>query len=210
MVIGCGKDNYEEPKSMLTGHVVYQGQPIQVRGTNEQVRLQLYQDGYDKHDPIDVFITQDGSFTATLFDGTYKAVTKDGNGPWVNSRDTTVIDVRGNTTHDIEVMPYFTITDPSITLNETVMNADFTINQVVENATINKVFLLLNTTAFVDEGFSAGKLEITDDLKVGKVNYHLNFSENEKLKGAAALFGRVCVLANGADQGIYSPVVRLR
>ncbi|GAA4801628.1 DUF3823 domain-containing protein [Olivibacter ginsenosidimutans] len=210
LIAGCGKDNYDEPESVLTGHVVYQGQALQVRGTDEQVRLQFYQDGYAKHDPIDVFITQDGSFTAKLFDGTYKAVTKDGNGPWVNSRDTTVIEVHGNTTHDFEVTPFFTIADATISLNETVMDASFTINQVVESATIGRVFLLLNTTSFVDEGYSAAKKEITEDLKVGKVNFSLDFSDNEKVKNASALFGRVCVQANGADQGIYSPVVRLR
>jgi len=210
LVSGCGKDNYDEPESVLTGHVVYQGQALQVRGTDEQVRLQFYQDGYDKHDPIDVFVTQDGSFTAKLFDGKYKAVTKDGNGPWVNSRDTTVIDVHGSTTHDFEVTPFFTIADATISLNETVMNASFTINQVVESATIAKVFLMLNTTSFVDEGYSTAKEEITEDLNTGKVSFSLDFSDNEKLKNAPALFGRVCVLANGADQAIYSPVVRLK
>lgn len=60
VVTSCTKDNYDAPESMLTGKVVYEGEALQLRG-NEAVRLFLYQRGYEKHDPIEVFVNQDGA-----------------------------------------------------------------------------------------------------------------------------------------------------
>ena len=69
---GCGKDNFDAPESKLVGRVTYQGQALNLRGTGEAVQLQLYQDGYEKNDPISVFVGQDGTFSALLFDGEYR------------------------------------------------------------------------------------------------------------------------------------------
>lgn len=81
LATGCGLDNYDEPQSTLEGRVVYNNQSIGVRGTADAVQVQLYQDGYEKHDPIPVYLTQDGSFKAILFNGQYKLITRSGNGP---------------------------------------------------------------------------------------------------------------------------------
>ncbi|QNL50560.1 DUF3823 domain-containing protein [Olivibacter sp. SDN3] len=210
-ITGCGKDNYDEPTSTLTGRIVYQGQPLQLKGSNQSVRLQLFQDGYDFRTPFDIFVTQDGSFSATLFDGHYKIVTRDGNGPWVNSRDTTEVELRGNATLDFEVTPYFTISDASIALDENVMQTSFTVNQIVEDATIDRVMLLLNTTTFVDEVANVMRSEFPgDDFTPGQVTLDVDFSEETEAVNARALFGRICVWPSGADQGIFSPVVRLK
>ena len=75
---GCGKDNFDAPESKLVGRVTYQGQALNLRGTGEAVQLQLYQDGYEKNDPISVFVGQDGTFSALLFDGEYRLTTRDG------------------------------------------------------------------------------------------------------------------------------------
>lgn len=66
---GCGKDNYDAPDSRLTGTITYNGEALNLRGTGEAIQLQLFQDGYDKHDPISVYVGQDGVFSAMLFDG---------------------------------------------------------------------------------------------------------------------------------------------
>ena len=84
---GCGKDNFDAPESKLVGRVTYQGQALNLRGTGEAVQLQLYQDGYEKNDPISVFVGQDGTFSALLFDGEYRLTTRVGNGPWVRNRE---------------------------------------------------------------------------------------------------------------------------
>src|SRR5690625_3831085 len=94
--VGCGLDNFDEPKSLLQGKIVFQNRQVGLRGTGGAVQLQLYQEGYDLNDHINVYVNQKGEFQALLFDGTYKLITRDKNGPWVNSRDTTFVDVMGN------------------------------------------------------------------------------------------------------------------
>lgn len=71
----CTKDNYDAPTSFIKGRVTYQGEALQLRG-NEAVKLQLYQRGYEKHDPVDVFVNQDGEFSVCIFDGQYQLITK--------------------------------------------------------------------------------------------------------------------------------------
>ncbi|MDX3917071.1 MAG: DUF3823 domain-containing protein [Pseudosphingobacterium sp.] len=211
LLAGCGKDNYDEPTSTLTGRIVYQGEPLQLKGTNESVRVQLFQDGYDFRTPLDVFVSQDGSFSAKLFDGHYKLVTRDGNGPWLNTRDTTEVELRGTASVDLEVTPYFTISNSSISLSGNVMNTSFTINQIVDAAQIDRVMLLLNTTTFVDEVANVVRAEFTgDDVQVGQMALNVDFSDEPEAVNGRALFGRICVWPSGSDQGIYSPVVRLR
>ncbi|MDR2949939.1 MAG: DUF3823 domain-containing protein [Prevotella sp.] len=205
----CGTDNYDAPESLLVGKVVYKDEPIQVRGTDERVRLQLYQDGYQNYTPIEVFVTQDGSFSAKLFDGEYKMVTRDNNGPWVNSRDTTYITVRGNTVQNMEVIPYFTITNADMKLSGRKVTANFTVNQIVENRRIERILLLVNRTQFVDDDIRIDRIDYTDsDAKTGTLSY--SFDINDEANNSATLFGRICVWTEGADQGIYSPVFLLK
>ncbi|MDU1889897.1 MAG: DUF3823 domain-containing protein [Dysgonomonas sp.] len=206
----CGKDNYDEPKSDLMGTVTYQGKAINVRGTDERVRLQLYQDGYAKRDPIEVFVTQDGTFSAKLFNGEYKMVTRSGNGPWVNSRDTTVITVKGSTTANMEVTPFFTISNEEVSVSGNTMNTSFTIDQVVSTAEMDRIILLLNTTSFVDDQYNVMRTDFTENLTTGAVTYSADFTGNEKVANAKFLYGRICVWTKNADQGVYSKVFRLK
>lgn len=208
LLSGCGLDNYDEPESFLTGKVVYQGEALQLRGTNERVRLQLYQDGYAYHNPIEAFVKQDGSFSVLLFNGTYKIVTRDLNGPWVNSRDTTVVTVKGNTEMNIEVTPFFTVSDADMTLSAQTVKATFTIHRIVKDAEIERVLLLVNDTQFIDDEINRQRLDITDQLSEGTVSYSMEL--NEEAQKAAQLNGRVCVWTKGADEGIYSQVIKLR
>ncbi|MCD7931254.1 MAG: DUF3823 domain-containing protein [Tannerellaceae bacterium] len=208
LLTGCGKDNYDAPDSLLTGRVVYEGEPIQVRGSDERVRLQLYQDGYDYRTPIEVFVTQDGSFSALLFDGEYKMVTRDNNGPWVNSRDTTLVTVKGNTHVDMEVTPYFTISNADITLANNVITAKFDITRIVDTAEMDRVILLAGQTAFVDDDYKVLRVDWTDNLQTGTVTYTAEL--NDEAKEAVVLNGRVCIWTRGADQGIYSPIFKLK
>lgn len=206
----CGKDNYDEPDVNLTGRVTYQGKALNVRGTDQRVRLQLYQDGYAKRDPIEVFVTQDGSFSAKLFNGEYKMVAKDRTGPWVNHRDTTVISIKGNTDINFEVEPFFMISDANISISGNTMTATFNIEKVAATAEMDRIFLLLNTTSFVDDEYKVLRTDYTENLTTGQVTYTADLTGNEKVANAQFLYGRVCVWAKGSDQGVYSPVVRLK
>ena len=206
---GCGKDNYDAPESKLVGKVTYQGQALNLRGTGEAIQLQLYQDGYEKHDPISVFVGQEGKFSALLFNGEYKLVTRDGNGPWMNRHDTVTVNLNGHSEVNIEVTPYFTISNEQLAVSGTTMTASFTINQIVSTATINKVMLILSKTQFADDVNNVFRKDITE-VSAGAVNLSADISGNTEIAKAKALYARVGVLANGADQAIYSTVVRLK
>ena len=95
---GCEYDNYEAPKSRLCGRIVYDDEPVGLRqtGTGQDYNvLELYQPGFEGTAPIPVYVAQDGSFSAMLFDGTYRMVAKNGSGPWVDSGTELWFDVRG-------------------------------------------------------------------------------------------------------------------
>ncbi|MCD7931123.1 MAG: DUF3823 domain-containing protein [Tannerellaceae bacterium] len=208
VVTGCGKDNYDAPTSVLTGQVVYKGEAIQVRGTDERVRLQLYQDGYDFRDPIDVFVTQDGSFSALLFDGEYELQARDNNGPWVNSRDIVKFTVKGNTVQDYEVQPYFMIRNPKISLSGEKVTYTFTLDHVETSRNLNFIMLLVGQTTFVDDEYKVQREDIRQDRQTGEFSFTLDL--NNEAKAAAFLYGRIGVYIDGVDQPIYSPVVKLK
>ena len=202
---GCGKDNFDAPESKLVGRVTYQGQALNLRGTGEAVQLQLYQDGYEKNDPISVFVGQDGTFSALLFDGEYRLTTRDGNGPWVNNHESVTVNLKGHT----EVTPYFMISNEQLSVTGSAMNASFMINRIVPDAKISRVMLLLSKTQFADDVNNLYRQDFSDVVP-GSVNLSADISGNTEIVKAKALYARVGVLANGADQAIYSPVVRLK
>ena len=205
----CGLDNYDAPQSELHGKITYNGQALGLRGTGEAIQLQLYQDGYELRDNIPVYVGQDGTFKALLFDGEYKLVTRNQNGPWVNSRDTTVINIKGSSTIDVEVTPYFTISNANITLSGSQLNSTFTVNQVVGTANIDYVLLLVSKTNFVDDVSYLARRDF-DNPEAGALNLSMDLSENQEVAKAKVLYARVGVRTAGADQAIYSEVVKLK
>lgn len=206
---GCGLDNYDAPKSQLKGQIAYQGKPLNVRGTGGAVQLQLYQDGYQKTDPITVYVGQDGKFAAMLFDGQYKLKTRSGNGPWQAMEQPMIIDVKGGATVDLELTPYFTITDEKLTVTPDTYTATFNVNKIVAGAEISRVSLLLSKTQFCDEQNNVLRKDFTQ-VSPGTVTQTVALTGNANVSGAKALFARVGVLAKGADQAIYTPVLRIR
>lgn len=208
---GCGLDNYDEPSSILMGQIAYEGEPVRIRGTGEAVQLQLYQDGYELDAAIPVYVQQDGSFEALLFDGVYKLVTRDQNGPWVNSRDTTIVTLSGTTQINLEVTPYFTVSDVSLALDGgTTLNGSFTIDQVIADAEIDYAMLLLSKTNFVDDVIYLERMDVDNPETGSNIQISLDASGNEEANNSVSLFARVGVRAVGADQAIYSEVVQVR
>lgn len=206
---GCGKDNYDEPGSFLKGAITYNGAALNLRGTGEAIQLQLYQDGYALHSAINVYAGQDGTFSAALFDGQYKLITRNGNGPWVNTRDTMIVNVKGTTEVKVEVTPYFLISGENISVSSSSVNASFTINQVISTAEIDFTMLLLSATQFVDDVNNVFRKDFPD-VSSGSVSLSADITGNSNVANAKSLYGRVGVYPKGADQAIYSPVVKLR
>lgn len=209
-VSSCGLDNYDAPESKLAGRVVYNGEPIGVRGTGEAVQLQLYQDGYELRNPIPVYVSQDGSFEAKLFDGQYKLVTRNNNGPWVNDRDTVVVNLKGTANVDFEVTPFYTLSDVQVSLSGNNVNASFQINEVAGGLDIDYVMILVGKTSFVDDVSYTVRLDIDDATAGSTVTGSIDLSTNADFQSGRALYARVGLRPAGKDQAIYSQVVKLR
>ncbi len=219
VLTGCMKDNYDEPTSFIKGRVVYKGEPLQLRG-NEAVRLQLYQRGYAKHDPVDVFVNQNGEFSVCIFDGQYQLITKAGNGPWSSEgRDTIEVNLHGTAVQDVEVTPYYLVEDARMTLNGNKVDASFTVNKIAGTG-IDRVFILLSTTQYIsDAEHNVDRYDETDNLgeydETGKVYSFTtrDYTDNNMFQTAlkrGTLFGRICLWPRDSDQGIYSKVFRLK
>jgi hypothetical protein len=159
-LMGCAKDNYDPPGSVLKGRVVFNGQPVQVRtptvsangnNTTGGVQLELWQYGYQLFTKIPVYINQDGTFSASLFDGNYKLV-RLGGAPWENNTDSIDIQLNGTKEIDVPVTPFFTVTDASYTFNkaDSSITGTFTVNNVVAGRTLEIASISVSPTQFVD------------------------------------------------------------
>jgi len=199
-VFACGKDNYDAPKSVLSGRVTYNAASLGVRGSNQSVYLQLWQDGFPLRSAINMYVTQDGSFSAKLFDGKYKLITTNGNGPWANSTDTVSIDVRGNTTIDYHVKPYYMMRNITYNVQGNILKASFDIETIDASRAIDFVTLLVNDTKFVDLGQYTYKTEKTG-INGGHVELELDIKDF--LAKSGAVYARVGLRINGITEALY-------
>lgn len=217
----CKKDNYAPPSSLLTGKVVYQGQAVGVR-TNG-VQLELWQHGYQLFTKIPVYIAQDGSFSASLFDGDYKLV-RLGGAPWQNNTDSIDIKVRGSMNVDVPVEPYFTINTTSFTFNkaDTTITGTFTPTQVVAGKTLEVASISVGATQFVDivnnahstdKNVTAGApASLTISLNPGRYpnpNQEALRKRLTELLQKQYCYLRIGVKTNGVGERIYSTVQRM-
>lgn len=218
----CTKDNYDAPESYISGRVVYQGKPLQLRG-NEAVKLQLYQRGYEKHDPVDVFVNQDGGFSVNIFDGQYQLITKQGNGPWTSTgRDTIEVKLNGRTEIDVEVEPYYLVENAQVALNGNKISAKFDVNKIAGHG-IDRVFVMLGTTKFLSDAehnvdrydVDNGGDRLAEYDETGKT---FTFDEKdfaghkmfETAMKRETLYARIGLWPAGSDQAIYSEVICLK
>ena len=214
----CDYDNYEAPKSSLTGNVVYQGEPINV--ASNEVNMELWEPGWQLRNRIDVTMDQDGSYSASLFDAEYKLVFRQNQGPFrmvtnpVTNSDTILVNVKGATVLDIEVMPYYMIRNPQITKSGSTVNATASVEQIITDANardIERVSLYINQTTFVDnrgnyhlavQHLQAGDI---DDLS----NVSLSLPIPDLVRAQNYVYARIGVKIQGVEQMIYSPVQQL-
>lgn len=198
---GCSYDNFDSPESMLTGKVVYEGEAISVRSGSSE--FALYQDGYALHNSIPVYINQDGSFSACLFDGEYKLV-RMGNAPWERpNNDTIIINVKGNTVKDIPVIPYYVIKDYSFTKNADKITAKFKVQRVSESATLDDVKVYLGEGVLVDNNVKVSEISLGRNIDM---NHEISaeISIPESLKNENFLYARIGVKSGQTSEYCYS------
>ena len=201
-------DNYDEPNALLTGRVVYQGSPVGVRSNG--VQLELWQPGYDLNQKIPIYVDQDGSFSAMVFDGEYKLNLLAGNGPWVDIRDTLQVQVQGQTQVDVPVVPYYTIENPSISHAAGVVTASFEVGSVDTSRELEYVGLYVSTTHFVDRSNMAVRTEHDRaDLTSLDDPVSLSVELTDDLQERADIYVRVGLKTEGVDELLFTPVQKI-
>ena len=208
MLAGCEKDNFEPPKSTLTGRVVYENQPVGVR-TNG-VQLELWQPGFQLFTKIPVYVAQDGSFSASLFDGDYKLVRLRGNGPWVDNTDTINVQVRGAATIDVPVQPYYVIRNEKFQRSGTTLTATCQVSQATTGRALERVTLYVGGTQFVDINNNAGRVDLTG-AALADLSKPLAFSlaVPGSLISKGYFYGRIGVKTVGVAEMLYTPVMKI-
>ncbi|MBP1650785.1 MAG: hypothetical protein H6Q26_942 [Bacteroidetes bacterium] len=197
---GCKKDNFEKPKSTLTGRVVYDKNAIGVRSNGVQV--ELWQHGYELFSKIPVYVGQDGAFSAILFDGDYKLVLRQGNGPWLDDADSLDVKVNGSASVDISVNPYFIISNATFTKSGTLLTATVSIKQINNNLPLESVYLYIGNTNIVDQVNNIKSTAVTPDIS-GPVTIQVT------LPADAAYYARVGVKTAGVAEQVYSEVKKV-
>lgn len=214
----CEYDNYDAPDATLQGRIVYQGEPIGV-AVNE-VNFELWEPGWQLRTPINVTVAQDGSYSASLFNGTYKLVFRPNQGPFrmmhnsATDSDTILVDVNGSTVLDIEVEPYYMIRNPQMTLNGNEVDATASLEQIItgdDARNIEHVSLFLNKTQFVDQrgDYNLARTDVAagdiEDLN----NISISTNVPDLVRSQSYIYGRIGVKIEGVEDMLYSPVQRL-
>jgi len=202
---GCELDNYDAPSSILSGNVTYDGKPVGVR--SNVLQLELWQPGYQLNTKIPVFIDQDGSFSAVLFDGNYKLVRMSG-APWENNTDTIDVVVKGNTEVDVPVVPYFVPDNVSYQRNGKQITATFTVNRISNLRSLKSARLFLGKTIFTDNVFHlAYATKSASDIESG-LPVTLTVAVPDNYSGDF-VYARIGVETDGIGELLYSPAERI-
>jgi len=161
IVSGCELDNYQAPQSTLSGQVIFDDMPVNVRSNG--VELELWQPGYDLFTKIPIYVNQDGSFSAKVFDGDYKLTMLRG-APWVYNSDTINVQVKGNTQLNVPVNLYYALDNVGIEISGgSEISADFILRQVSEQGNLEFVRLYLGKTTLVDQNVNVANATLTAD-----------------------------------------------
>ena len=214
--IACKKDNFKAPSSSLTGKLVYNGETIQVE--HNRVSFELYQYGFGRVAPIGQTFAQDGTFSSLLFDGQYKLIIPNGQGPfkWKQTTsgnpDSVTIDLQGSKTLNLDVTPYYMIRNPTIAVASGKVSAKFKIEKIVTDATaknIERVSLYINKTQFVSVNDNIANVNVDGAAIVDPNNMNLEVAIPTIVPTQNYIFVRIAVKIAGLDDSILSPLVKL-
>lgn len=210
----CEYDNFETPKSVLSGQITHGGAAVQIR--NNGPELELWQDGFALRSKISVYADQNGHFSAELFDGRYK-LTRLSNAPWLQQpTDTILVEVKGNTTINVPVTPYFSVPNVSASFSGNAVTCGFEVSKVLESAQVDDVRLFISTTTIVDnvnneqnEGFNLANLAFGQSMSMTASLNDLLLRKAAKLN-IDQLFVRIGVRSKSAGEYNFSSVEKIK
>jgi hypothetical protein len=170
--------------------------------------------------PIYVEVKQDGSYSALLFNATYKLVIQKNQGPWrtkVNSEtgsDTIMVNVNGNKTFDIEVEPYYMIRNPQFAVSGRNITATFKAEQIIKDSgtkSIERVDFYVNKTQFVDFRSSSNVAKSEKGGgSIGDPNaISMTLTVPNLVPTQNYVYARVGIKIQGVEDMIFSPVQKV-
>lgn len=215
VLMACEKDNYEPPNALLSGRLLYQGEPIYVE--YDRVSYDLYQDGFGKTGPLGSTFTSEGEFSQLLFDGDYKMVIPSGQGPFVPLQtdagaDTLRIALRGSTTQDIEVTPFWMIRNPQLTASSGNVTGTFALEQIAtgDNARdIENVTLYVSKTAFANSQTNVASTTVGAGDIADVASVSLSAEVPTLVPTQNYVFASIGVKFAGVDDLIFSPTQKI-
>ncbi len=215
----CDKDNYDPPSAQLSGKLVYQGEAINVEFN--QVPYQLYQFGFGKTGAVsNTSFTQEGNYSVLLFNGTYKLLIPNGQGPFLwkklpsGAPDSITVTMNGSQQLDLEVTPYYMIRTPQITAAGNNVTATFKAEKIITDANaknIERVNLYLNRTTFVsgNGNYNVAQVSRTGANITDPNNISLTVAVPAIVPTQNYIFARIGLKVAGVEDMIFSPVVKL-
>jgi hypothetical protein len=207
VMAACKKDNYKPPTSVLKGRVVYQGQALGLR--SNAVQLELWQSGYQLFTKIPVYVAHDGTFSASLFDGSYKLVRLKGNGPWADNIDSIAVNLNGSSDVDVNMDPYFVIKNETYTKAGTTVNVTFNLQRVNTTKALELVRIYVGQTVILDQNNNAAnaqKLAAAVDVSQPVT---LSVTIPASIASKDYVFMRVGVKTAGVAELLYSQAQKL-
>ena len=217
-VASCKKDNYAPPGSTLSGRIVYKGEAIGVE--QYQVPYQLYQYGFGLVGPIGSSFAQDGTFSALLFDGDYKLIVPNGQGPFrwkytaSGNPDSVAITLKGSKTIDLDVTPYYMIRTPQIAVSGGKATGTFKVEKIITDANakdIERVSIYVNKTQFVSGNGdqNIAKTDLAGSAITDPNNISLSVAIPAIVPTQNYVFARIGIKISGVEDMILSPVQKL-
>lgn len=220
----CKKDNYAAPGSFLTGRLLYNGDSIQLE--RNQVPYQLYQYGFGKVGPIGSTFAQNGSYSQALFDGDYKLIIPNGQGPFMwkqdanGNPDSLSITMKGDQTVDLEVTPFYMVRNSQFAFSsgDSMITATFKAEKIITDPTmakdIERVGLYINKTQFVSGGdniaftnLGGGSIADPDNISL---SVKVPFLDKVMATSQDYIFARVGIKMVNVEDMIFSPVEKIQ
>lgn len=215
-ILSCKKDNYAPPSSTLSGRLVYNGDSIGVE--RNQVPFEIYQFGFGRVGAIANTFAANGTYSALLFDGDYKLIVPNGQGPFMwkqtvaGTPDSLAITMKGSQTLDLEVTPFYMIRNSQISAGGGMATATCKVEKIITGANardIERVSLYINKTQFVSGGDNIGGADVAGSAITDPDNISLSVAIPAITPTQNYVFARIGVKIDGVEDMIFSPVVKI-
>lgn len=208
------KDNYSPPGSQITGALLYNGDSIYLEYNS--VTYQFYQYGFGKIAPIEETFTQSGVLSSLLFNGSYKLIVPNGQGPFLwpktssGAPDSLDVTVNGSQTLNLDVTPYYMLRNTNITGGSGTVNATCKAEKIITDANakdIESVTLYINKTQFVAGGSNIAASSINGSDITDLNNISLSVAVPTLTQNY--VFARVGLKIADVEDMIFSPLFKI-